>query len=504
MNASPASPAVAPAAVVDWVGLYNMGAQLFNAGRTAEAEAHFRQAAAAQPGHPTIRVNHGLALKILNRRQEALEAFSAALRADPNHPDALHQTAQLFMEAGRAADALPLFRRLIAVRPDHPGALLGLGNAFMQLDDPYAAERAYRPAAALVPNGPNEINNLGAAVLSQCRLADAAPLYRRSVRLNPASPEYHKNLGCCQLMAGDFAEGGPEYEWRERQAVWPWRRDYPGKLRWDGEASIAGKTFLIHFEQGIGDTFQFIRYARLLKEKGARVIFECQKPLKRFLTGLPFVDVLVGHGEPLPDFDVHAPLMSLPWLCRVSPETIPNDAGYLKAEPKLVAKWARRMERREFRVGINWQANAENRSIPLETFEAMAAIPGVRLYSLQKVAGLEHLQRLRDRLGIIDWTSELDAGPDAFVDTAAVMTNMDLIISCDSAVNHLAGSMGLPCILVLRWFADWRWMRIPETSPYYPTMRLFRMQRRNDWPEVMARVTEEVARRAAAAPAAAP
>lgn len=494
----PAQAAQTP--VVDWVGLYNAAAAAFNAGRIAEAEALFGQSAAARPDHPVIRVHHGVTLKSLNRRQEALEAFLAALRVDPDHPDALQQTAQLFMEAGRAADALPLFRRLAAVRPDHPGALLGLGNACMQADDPCAAERAYRAAAALCPDGPNEINNLGAALLSQCRPTDAAPLYRRGVRLNPASPEYHKNLGCCQLIAGDFAEGGAEYEWRDRQAVWPWRRDYPDKLRWDGETSIAGKTFLIHFEQGIGDTFQFIRYARLLKEKGARVIFECQKPLKRFLTGVPHVDVLVGHGEPLPDFDVYAPLMSLPWLCRVTPETIPADTGYLKADPKLVAAWARRMERREFRIGVNWQANAENRSIPLETFEAMAAIPGVRLYSLQKVAGLEHLQRLRDRLGIIDWTAELDAGPDAFVDTAAVMTNMDLIISCDSAVNHLAGAMGLPCILALRWFADWRWMRIPETSPYYPTMRLFRMQRRNDWPGVMAQVTEEVARRAAALP----
>lgn len=494
---APAAPS--PPAAVDWVGLYNAGAALFNAGRHAEAESLFRQSAEARPGHPVIHLNHGLALKLLNRRQDALAAFEAALRADPDHPEALHQTAQLFLEAGRAADALPLLRRLIAVRPDQPGALLALGNAHMQLDDPYAAERAYRLAVAVAPHSGTEINNLGAATLSQCRLADAAPLYRRGIRLNPGSPEFHKNLGCCQLMAGDFAEGGPEYEWRERQQPWPWRRDFPGRIRWDGDSPIAGKTFLIHFEQGIGDTFQFIRYARLLRERGARVIFECQKPLKRFLTGLPFVDTLVAHGEPLPDFDVYAPLMSLPWLCRVNPATIPADSGYLKAEPRLVAAWARRMERHEFRIGVNWQANAVDRSIPLETFAAMAAIPGVRLYSLQKVAGLDHLQRLRDQLGIVDWTAELDAGPDGFVDTAAVMTNMDLIISCDSAVNHLAGAMGLPCILVLKWLADWRWMRIPETSPYYPTMRLFRMERRNDWPGVMARVAADVAARAAAA-----
>jgi tetratricopeptide (TPR) repeat protein len=485
-----------------WVQRFNEGAAHFNAGRVAEAETCFRQAAEMQPNHPLVHLNRGLALRLLRRPEEAAEALRAALRLKNDLADASFQLGGTLTDLRRLREAEIAFRHTLAVRPDYPSGALNLGNTLMHIDEPERALSAYRLAVILDPGCATSTNNFGAAMMSLCREDEAAVLYRRAVHLLPSSPEYHKNLGCCGLKRGDFDEGGREYEWREEQAVWKWKRSFPGKERWNGEP-LAGRTLLVHFEQGIGDTFQFIRYLGHAKALGAgRTIFECQPQLKRFLAGVPGVDVLVGHGEPLPDFDVHAPLMSMPYLCRSTPETLPGGVPYIKAEPELAAAWHRRIETlgREggaFRIGINWHANEVNRSIPLELFEPIARIPGVRLYSLQKVVGLDQLERLRERLGIIDWTAEMDAGPDGFVDTAAVMANMHLIISCDTAVNHLAGAMGLNSMLVMRWFGDWRWMRVPDHTQWYPTMRLFRMARRNDWAEVMGRVSAEVARQAA-------
>lgn len=484
-----------------WVQRFNDGAQHFNAGRMAEAEQCFRQAMEMQPAHPAIPMNLGLTLRAQGRTNEALEAFRAVLRLKRDHLDALSQFADCFAALGMGNEALSVHRALLALRPDYPGGALNAGNLLMRMDEPEKAEVAYRLAVIADPGCAVSTNNFGAALMSNLKEDEAAVVYRRALRMAPHSPEYHKNLGTCGLKRGDFAEGGREYEWREDQPNWKWKRVFPGKLRWDG-SPLAGRTILVHFEQGIGDTFQFIRYGAHLKSLGAgRVVFECQKPLKRFLTGAPGIDVLVAHGEPLPDFDVHAPLMSLPYLCGSTPDSIPGGVPYLTADPDLAARWRSRIEAgeaarggREFRIGINWHANEVNRSIPLELFEAIARLDGVRLYSLQQVVGLDQLERLRDRLGIVDWTADMDRGPDGFVDTAATMANMDLIISCDTAVNHLAGAMGLPCVLVARWFGDWRWMRIPDRTPWYPTMRLFRMARRNDWAEVMERVRDHVAR----------
>ena len=484
-----------------WVQRFNEGAAHFNAGRLPEAENCFRQAMQQQPNHPTIVMNLGLTLRALNRPAEALEAFRTVLRLKRDHVDAIAQFAECFAAMGLGNEAYAVYKALLAATPTYPGGALSAGNLLMRMDMPEQAVIAYRNAVAADPGCATSTNNLGAALMSVLQEDEAAVVYRRALRMEPTSPEYHKNLGTCGLKRGDFSEGGREYEWREEQAAWKWKRVFPGKIRWDGAAPIDGRTFLVHFEQGIGDTFQFMRYTSVLKRRGARVIFECQKPLKRFLACAPDIDILVAHGEPLPDFDLHAPLMSLPYLCGSTPNTIPADTvPYLHAEPALIDQWRHRIEAgeaarggREFRVGINWHANEVNRSIPLELFEPIARLTGVRLYSLQQVVGLDQLEKLRDRFGIIDWAAEMDVSTGGFVDTAAVMANMDLIISCDSAVNHLAGSMGLTSALAARWFGDWRWMRIPDTTPWYPTMRIFRMVRRNDWAEVMGRVCGHVA-----------
>lgn len=482
----------APAAD-SWIQSFNQAAVHFNAGRPAEAEPHFRAAVQARPDHPSLHLNLGLCLRVLGRTGEALESLRNVLRLDRTNIDALFHIASVLVELRRAEEAIAAYRALAVLRPDYPDALLGFGNLLMNTDNPETAERVYRMAVACNPGCASSTNNLGASLLSQGRPKEAAPVYRRGVRLAPASPEYHKNLGTCQMMDGEYEEGTREYEWRVEQSVWKWKRSFPGKQPWDG-SPLQGRTILVHFEQGLGDSFQYIRYMPVLQAMGARVIFECQPILKRVLSGAPGVDVLIGHGEPIPDFDCYVSLMSLMHRLGTTPDTVPGGVPYIHAEPELKAKWRTRMDLSEFRIGINWHGNETAKSIPLELFGPISRLPGVRLYSLQKVKGLDQLERLRGELPVIDWTAEMDTGPDAFIDTAAVMANMDLILTCDTSVVHLAGAMGCPIVMPLKWFADWRWLREREDCPWYPSMRIVRMARRNDWAELMERVTDHVRR----------
>ncbi|WP_449226966.1 tetratricopeptide repeat protein [Azospirillum argentinense] len=462
----------------------------------------FRTAAALRPEHPVVWFVLGLVLRGLGRPDEAAVALRAALRLRPDDADTLFQWAALRIERRLAGEAVAPLLRLVALRPDYPDAAFGLGNALMAVDEPERAETAYRLAVLLEPGSAAANNNLGAAILSQCRPEAAAAGYRRAVRLDPASPEHHKNLGVSLLTAGNFAEGTAEYEWRTRQAVWQWNRDRPGTPLWDG-GPLHGKTILVHFEQGLGDTVQFIRYMAVLKAMGARTVFECQPPLKRLLAGVPGIDVLVARGEPLPDADCLLPLMSLPHRCRTTAATIPGGVPYLRADPERAAFWRRRIAEAgrpgDLRVGIQWRAAGADRSIPLERFARLSHLSGVRLYSLQKADEPGQWERPDGRLGIVSLPERDGKSEDeGFVDTAAIIEGMDLIVACDSVVGHIAGAMGRPVLLALPWLGDWRWMRLPDRTPWYPATRLFRMGRRNDWDGVMARIAAEIASEVAA------
>ncbi|MDQ2103876.1 tetratricopeptide repeat-containing glycosyltransferase family protein [Azospirillum isscasi] len=469
-----------------------------------EAAGSFRKAAAIRPEHPVVWFVLGLVLRGLGRQDGAMVALRAALRLRPDDADTLFQWASLLIERRLAGEALAPLLRLVALRPGYPDAAFNLGNALMAVDELERAEAAYRLAVLLEPGSAAVNNNLGGAILSQCRPEAAAVSYRRAVRLEPGSAEHHKNLGVSLLTAGNFTEGAPEYEWRTRQAVWQWNRDCPGTPLWDG-GPLDGKTILVHFEQGLGDTVQFIRYMAVLKAMGARTVFECQPQLKRLLATVPAIDALVAGGEPVPEADCRLPLMSLPHRCRTTVGTIPGGVPYLRADPDRVEFWGRRIaeagRRDEFRVGIQWRAAGADRSIPLDRFARLSQLSGVRLYSLQKADRPGQWERPDEGLGIVSLPDRDGKGEDeGFVDTAAIIEGLDLIVACDSVVGHIAGAMGRPVLLALPWLGDWRWMRLPDHTPWYPATRLFRMTRRNDWDGVMARVAGEVARRAAGVP----
>ncbi|MCI0457834.1 MAG: hypothetical protein L0Z62_12780, partial [Gemmataceae bacterium] len=264
---------------------------------------------------------------------------------------------------------------------------------------------------------------------------------------------------------------------------------------WDG-APLAGRRILLHAEQGLGDTLHFIRYAACLQQQGATVLVECQAALVRLLASCPGIDQLVAQHSALPAFEVHAPLMSLPRILGTLPSTVPAKVPYLFADAHLCERWRQELGReRAFRIGINWHGSPQfrggrDRAIPLKHWAPLARLEGVRLFSLQKGAGREELAALAEQPTIVDLGSRLDETAGAFMDTAAVLTNLDLVITSDTAVAHLAGALGVPVWLVLSAAPNWRWMLHRDDSPWYPTMRLYRQAQLGNWDEVFDRMIE--------------
>jgi hypothetical protein len=300
------------------------------------------------------------------------------------------------------------------------------------------------------------------------------------------------NRALAWLQMGEFALGWTEYEWRFACPEHP-LPDHPQPV-WDG-SPLDGRPILLWTEQGLGDSIQFIRYAQVVAARGGRVILHCPRSLARILATCPGVSQLVVEGGPLPEFDCHAPLMSLPRILGTTLETIPARVPYLSAEPGLAESWSASLQSPDgFKVGIAWQGNPDHkkdrhRSFPLSRFQPLAAIPGVRLYSLQKEPGSEQLRSAGPELPVIELGPRLND----FMDTAAAVRNLDLIICPDTSLAHLAAAMGVPVWVALPFACDWRWLLHRDDTPWYPTLRLYRQRRWGDWDDVFAMIAADLA-----------
>jgi hypothetical protein len=391
-------------------------------------------------------------------------------------------------------------QQLVRLRPGGGEGHNNLGLAYAALGRWPEAEAAYREALRLNPRYPDALANLACAYHLQERTEEAEAAFQLALYLNPDYPSARWNRSLLWLQSGRFEEGWREYEWR-------WRRPrapvYGGAARqfrqprWDGSPP-AGKTLLLTMEQGLGDMIQFIRYAALLHDRGARVLVECPHFLARLFATCPGVAEVVAEGQRLPHFDAYAPLMSLPALLGTTLETVPAAVPYLFPDPQAVADWSAVLARYPgFRVGITWQGNPHHawdrhRSIPLAAFEPLARVPGVRLISLQRGPGTEQLDRLRGRFPV----TVLPPRSDDFTETAALLASLDLVITVDTATAHLAGALGRPVWVAVAAIADWRWLFRREDSPWYPTMRLFRQRQLGRWAPVLRRVARTLARAA--------
>ena len=462
----------------------NLGNAFKRQGKLDKAVACYRRALELKPRYAEAHYNLGLILRGQGKLDEAVACYRQALHLKTDYADAHNDTGIALQNQGNLDEAIACYRRALELKPDYAEAYNNLGAALKDQGKLDEAVTCYRRALELKSGYADAHNNLGVALVSQGKLNEAVACYRRALELNPDYADSHLNRSFLWLLTGDFEHGWPEYEWRWRtKQISP--RPFQQPL-WDG-SSLAGKTILLHAEQGLGDAIQFVRYAPLVKQLGGTIIVECQQPMLPLLATCPGIDRLVGQGGELPAFTTHAPLLSVPGILKTSLDTIPASVPYLFAARALVESWREKLNGVSgFKIGINWQGRAGQgswlaRNIPLQQFAALAAIPGVRLISLQKGSGREELTQERERFPVLDLGNEVDQEAGAFMDTAAILMNLDLVITSDTAIPHLAGALGVPVWLALPFAPDWRWLLDRTDSPWYPTMRLFRQQERDNW-----------------------
>lgn len=422
----------------------------------------------------------------------AERVYRQALQVDPQDANAWCYLGMACHDQDRFDEAVAAYRRAIQLRPQFPVAFNNLGNTLRlqrRLDEALAS---FDHALRLKPDYVNAFKNKGTALVWEGRLEEALACYQQALQLAPDDAETHKNLGVIWLLQGNFDQGWPAYEWRWQTNETALPR-YPQPL-WDG-SSLDGRTILLTAEQGLGDTIHFIRYAAVLKERfRCRVLASCPKRLLPLLRTCPGIEALIPQGDPTPPFDVFVPLLNIPGILRDRPETFPAQVPYLRADAALVEQWrAELASGPEVKVGIVWQGNRQHhadrmRSMPLAAFAPLGQLAGVRWFSLQKGAGVEQLESLAGRLEVLDLGDRLDETTGAFMDTAAVLANLDLVICSDTAIAHLAGALGVPVWVALSYVPDWRWLLDRPDTPWYPTMRLFRQSRVGDWAGVFQRL----------------
>lgn len=403
------------------------------------------------------------------------------LAAAPDNAFGLNLQAILAHQAGRTDEAIELLGKSIQLNPRVADFHFNLGVALQAQERHADAAASYRTALALEPRHAGALTNLGRAFQKQAHPQAAIACYEQAVALKSDLPEAHWGLATQRLLLGDFAHGWEEYEHRwalpENQSS---RREFAAP-RWTGD-ELAGRRLLLHAEQGVGDMLQFVRYAPLLARRGARVIVLCQPELKRLLVEMEDVTV-VTDGDPLPDFDVHLPLMSLSRLLGTTLSTIPANVPYLRADPVDVRAWSGRLAGDScFKVGLVWAGNPRhlndrNRSCTLATFAPLADVTGIRFYSLQKGEAGTQARNPPANMKLVVAGDELFD----FADTAALMASLDLVITVDTAAAHLAGALARPVWVLLPFAPDWRWLLERGDSPWYPSMRLFRQKTPGDW-----------------------
>lgn len=457
-------------------------------GQLEQAVASYRQVLQLRPGDPKAHNNLGVVLRDLGRFEEAAVCCRQAVQLQPRYAEAHTNLGLVLRDLGRLEEAVDCFRQAIHLEPGFPEAHNDLGKALWNLGRFEEAMASCRQALQLRPSFPEAHNLRGAIFSDMGLLEEAIASFDHSLQERPEYAEAHRNRSMVWLRQGDYARGWSEYEWHWRCPGFSHRSFR--QPRWDG-SPLTGRTILLHADQGLGDTMQFVRYAPLVQQRGGRVVLECQPPLASLLSHSPGIDQSVSQGDPLPPFDVQAPLLSLPGILGTTLESIPAPIPYLHVKHLLEERWRTVLGREGFKVGIAWEVNLaykwdRRRSVPLSSFAPLAEVPGVRLFSLQKGPGCEHLA------GACFPVTDLGSRLEHFADTAAVIQCLDLVVSVDTSVVHCAGGLGKPVWVVLPFSSDWRWLMDREDSPWYPTLRLFRQQQPGQWTPVFARVTQEL------------
>lgn len=469
----------------DAESFFHLGATLPKPQYLPEALSCFQAAARLRPGCAEFQFNLGRAFQDSGRMAEAVTSYQAALRAKPGFRPALLNLAMALKEEGQLSAAAMVCTESLIHQTQDPAAQNTIGLILKARGDLDGAMGYFQKAIQISADYADARLNLSVTLREMGRINESFDAAREILRLDPRNPEAHWNLAFLLLLTGQYSEGWREYEWRWKLAQFRGRARDHGQPLWDGTPLHGGSIFL-YTEQGFGDTLQFIRYAPLVKSHAdTRVIVECPPSLKRLFEGLPGIDQLISRGDPVPDFDVQAPIMSLPGIFSGLGAEIPSQVPYLKPPrdlPPIVHRTGK------FNVGLAWAGNSNhlndaNRSIPLSMMAPLLRTPGPEFHSLQMGPQAAELSQVAQVARIVDLAPRLSD----FAHTAAAISEMDLVISVDTAVAHLAGAMGKPVWLLLPAAPDWRWLLDRKDTPWYPTMQLYRQDAPGDWSEVLLR-----------------
>lgn len=487
---------------------FRMGEMLQQETRIDEALLSFDQALKLKPDYREAANAAGLIYFEQKRFEEAAARFIRSADIDPSQGGAYNFISRCQWRLMRYEEALETGKKAFQLAPDSPEIVKNVGLVLQKLERHEDAMAWLDKALVLRPDFPSALNDRSTSLLAMRRIEEAFADIDRAIAIDPECPDYRWNRALMQLLLGQFDEGWPAREWGRRCELVGFVDRKFTKPHWFGDLPIAGKTILLHSDEGLGDTIQYSRYAAMVAALGARVILEVEAPLHPLLSGMDGVSLCVPkiEGEPLPDFDLHCPLSGLPLAFKTRLETIPAAPATLPPLPEArVTAWRERLGAHDgLRVGLVWSGNPlhtndRNRSTTLRTMSAVLD-PRARFYSLQKEPRPEDRAVLAARADIIDLTDHLTD----FVETAALISCLDLVITVDTSVAHLAAALGCPTWILLPFTPDYRWLLGRDDSPWYPSVRLFRQDESRDYAQVLSRVREELERMIAARPSSAP
>ncbi len=458
------------------------------------------EAAAAAPGDPAAHYTRGRLYELEGRLADAERSYRKAIELAPREARAHNNLGGVLHMQGRLDEALACYRAALEIDPGQPQAIQNYASIVRDPAAMAAAVEGYRRQSEANPRDASVWNDLGNAYRELGKLDDALASYERALALSPDSAQAHFSRAFVLLRKGDYARGWEDYEWRLRV---PGPDNPAGRFSepmWDGR-ELAGGTLLVHADQGLGDTLQFARYGELLAARCGRVVLECQPELRELLSPLPGFSAVVARGEPLPSFDAHLPLMSLGRVMRTTVDAIPWRGAYVRPPADRAQAWRGELARGKegLLVGLAWagrpdQWDDRNRSMRLDMLAPLASLPHVRFFSLQKGAAAAQAASPPAGMQLVDLSPRIRD----FCDTAAIIAQLDLVVSVDTSVAHLAGAMAAKVWVLAAFSPDWRYLERRDDNPWYPTMRVFRQPSDGDWPGAVASLKEAIARLRAA------
>jgi len=506
---------------------YNRGVALDNLNKFSEAIDSFNDAIKLNPNYAAAYTNKGNALAELQQYDEAVSSLMHSLEIDNSNEITYYNLGRVLEKINKVDKSIDCYTKAIAINPDYLEAWINRGNSYEKINELVNALSDYNQAININKNSDDAYYNRGNVLYKMSRFKEALESfdkaiqlqtihhdvfinrgntlqelrkykealldYDRAILLDAEDAEAYWNKSLASLALGNLKGGWGLYEWRFKSEAYIDTRSGINGPTWTGKESLQNKTILIHSEQGLGDTIHFCRYIRYVEEIGAKVIFQVQKPLNNLLKNLKGVSQIITKGSELPRYDFQCALMSLPLAFNTTIESIPNRIPYIDSDAELVSKWSNYFGQSGYKIAICWQGSTQGkvdvgRSFPVQMFEGIARIKGVRLISLQKNEGAEQLDNLPPGMKVEKLPENFDEGPNAFLDSAAIMKCVDLVITCDTSLTHLAGALGVKTWLPLQFASDWRWLLDRDDSPWYTKHRLFRQSELADWKGVFHRM----------------